>query len=195
MVLVWFDPCLLRVVHIVIMLFPGRALPPLLHPLSLGSPSPRCRGNMAALYCMLGRGSKPRVLHRKARCQLSHVRPLAQRRDRPKHCAYISSLTWERAEGEVGFDSDVSRHIFDGYWLLLYRDFSTMHMIQFWWEMKQRKRKHFDKPHAFTVRSVNPKPAVLHIFSLQPYNSRCSEYPRLHFVSHHTCALCIMRVI
>lgn len=123
------------------MLFPGRTLPPLLHPLSLGSPSPRCRGNMAALYCMLGRGSKPRVLHRKARCQLSHVRPLAQRRDRPKHCTYISSLTCERAGGELGFDSDVSGHVQMGCAVTLQRFCYHAHS-----DRNERKRKHLDKP-------------------------------------------------
>lgn len=173
------------------MLFPGRALPPLLHPLSLGSPSPRCRGNMAALYCMQGRGSKPRVLHRKARCQLSHFRPLAQRWDQPKHCTYILSLNMQK----VNLDSTLTcQAIFlMGCAVTLQRCFYHAHDSILM--MKRMKRKHLDKPHAFTVRSMNPKPAILYIFSLQPYNSRCSEYPRLHFVSHHTCALCIMRVI
>lgn len=33
------------------------------------------------------------------------------------------------------------------------------------------------------------------IFSLQSCNNRCYEYPCLHFVSHHTCAECIMLAI
>lgn len=57
-------------------------------------------------------------------------------------------------------------------------------------------------PHIFTVGSVNSKSESYFkkwssstIRSLQSYNSRCSDYPRLHFVSHHTCTLCIMLVI
>lgn len=91
------DPRLLRVLHIATMLAPRMALPPLLPPSSTDGLGPACRGNMATLHCMLGRGSEPGAPRRGARCPLQRDwdRPLARQHDRPR--VRVGSVLWTRA--------------------------------------------------------------------------------------------------
>lgn len=97
-VCVWHDPRLLRVLHIATVLAPRMALPPLIPPSSTDGLGPACRGNMATLHCMLGRGCEPCALRRRARCPLrrDRGRPLARQHDRPR--VRVGSVLWTRAK-------------------------------------------------------------------------------------------------